>query len=71
MGAPFALETDMKRLIYCPDCARELYYVGERQTMHITKRCECGRFYDIDPQLMSAKRVKRPERTSSSGDRFY
>ena len=63
---------DLRRnIIYCPNCARELYEPGTKQTMKVTIRCGCGFFYEIDPVRKQAIRVDRPERRTSSGDRFY
>ena len=60
-----------KRIIYCPDCARELYEVGSKQTISINVKCGCGRYYRINPLYMKATEIKKPERLSSSGDTFY
>lgn len=45
--------------------------IGDRQTINMTIRCGCGRFFNVNPLKMSATEIKKPERLSSSGDRFY
>lgn len=60
-----------KNIIYCPECARELYRVSQRQTIKITKLCKCGRYFKIDPINRSAVWVNKPQRESSSGITFY
>lgn len=57
-------------MIYCPDCARELFSPGIKQTINVTVRCGCGRYYRIDPQKMKAYQVNISEGVTSSGKRF-
>lgn len=61
----------MKReTLYCPMCARDLYDWDGKSTIGIEKRCECGRFFFINPTKNIVKEIKKPDRTSSSGMRF-
>lgn len=60
-----------KGTIYCPDCARVLYVIGNKQTMGVNVKCGCGRYYRINPLYMKATEIKKPERMTSSGDTFY
>ena len=60
-----------QRIIYCPNCARELYAIGSKQTMGITVKCGCGKYYRVNPLYMRATEIKKPERQTSSGDTFY
>lgn len=60
-----------KQIIYCPKCARHLYTYNGKTTMDVDVRCECGRYYNYDPQRNMLKQIARPERTSAAGARFY
>ena len=60
-----------KRIIYCPDCARELFRPGLKQTIKVTVRCGCGNYYIVDPVKMVAVMTIPPEIKTSSGARFY
>lgn len=57
--------------IYCPECARLIYKYDGKSTMDIDLRCECGRYYNFNPQRHEVIQIKRPERTTASGVRFY
>ena len=62
----------MRRTIYCPQCARELYEVkDDRQTIEIITHCKCGRYFKVDPRLRRATQIEKPARMSSSGATFY
>ena len=60
-----------KGIVYCPECARELYKIGSKQTIDVKVRCKCGKFFRINPLYMRATEISRPERKSSSGKTFY
>lgn len=59
------------RLIKCPKCARDIGVYDGRTTMIRTYRCECGRYFRYDPRVNSLEQTEKPERTTSSGVRFY
>ena len=61
----------LSRTIYCPICAREIYKIRDKQTMNVTVRCECGRYFEIDALHRLANQIQRPERLTSSGVTFH
>ena len=60
----------MKNIIYCPECARQIYIWDGKSTMSIEVGCKCGKFLRFTPNK-EVKVIKRPERNSSSGVRFF
>ena len=60
-----------RKIIYCPECAREIYrYDGKHET-EITKRCLCGRYVKYCPATDRTVIINRPERQTASGVRFW
>lgn len=59
------------RIIYCPECQREVYEQHPKRTINFIARCKCGRFLLINPERMTVRVTDKPIRESSSGVRSY
>ena len=62
----------MKKTIYCPLCGREAMDVDEKSEMDFYSKCKkCNKivYYHAETKKVETKNI--PERTTSSGMRFY
>ena len=62
----------MKKTIYCPLCGRKAMDVDEKSEMDFYSKCKkCNKivYYHADTKKVETKNI--PERTTSSGMRFY
>ena len=62
----------MKKTIYCPLCGRKAMDVDEKSEMDFYSKCKkCNKivYYHADTKKVETKNI--PERTTSSGIRFY
>lgn len=57
--------------IYCPECARVIYIYDGKHKSEVNLLCKCGRTYRFDPCKDKIKLINKPERTTSSGARFW
>lgn len=59
------------KIVYCPECAAEIYKYDGVHTSEIVVRCShCDRYIKYSP-LKGTKIINKPETTSSSGVRFW
>lgn len=62
----------MKKTIYCPLCGRKAMDVDEKSEMDFYSKCKkCNKivYYHAETKKVETKNI--PERTTSSGIRFY
>ena len=62
----------MKKTIYCPLCGRKAMDVDEKTEMDFYSKCKkCNKivYYHAETKKVETKNI--PERTTSSGIRFY
>lgn len=62
----------MKKTIYCPLCGRKAMDVDEKSEMDFYSKCKkCNKivYYHAETKKVETKNI--PERTTSSGMRFY
>ena len=60
------------KTIYCPKCGRKVATWDRRSTINISVKCKnCNKLvvYDIENEKVKIKEI--PQRTTSSGMRFY
>ena len=60
------------KTIYCPKCGRKVATWDGRSTINISVKCnKCNKLvvYDIENEKVKIKEI--PQRTTSSGMRFY
>lgn len=62
----------MKKTIYCPSCGRKAMDIDEKSKMDFYVKCKkCNKivYYHAETKIVEMKNI--PERTTSSGIRFY
>lgn len=63
---------NMKRQIYCPECASEIYNYDGSSTMEVVVKCKrCKNYIKFKPLGMATIVINKPEVKSSSGARFW
>ena len=60
------------KTIYCPKCGRKVATLDGRSTINISVRCKkCDKLVVYDVEIEEVKIKAIPQRTTSSGMRFY
>ena len=61
-----------KSIIYCPECAAEIYTYDGYSTSEVVVRCnKCHRYIKFKPLGHGTKVINNPEIKTSSGARFW